>query len=93
MDFFDAVTTQRAIRRLKPEPIPDVMLRQIMDAAICAPSGGYGGSDERQAGVHPDPTYRAGAMVLRIQNAWPQRSACATSASGRRGGRPNFPSG
>jgi len=40
MDFFDAVTTQRAIRRLKPEPIPDVMLRQIMDAAICAPSGG-----------------------------------------------------
>ena len=40
MDFFDAVTTQRAIRRLKPEPIPDAMLRQIMDAAICAPSGG-----------------------------------------------------
>jgi len=40
MDFFDVVTTQRAIRRLKPDPIPDVVLRQIMDAAICAPSGG-----------------------------------------------------
>jgi nitroreductase len=40
MDFFDVVTTQRAIRRLKPEPIPDAVLRQIMDAAICAPSGG-----------------------------------------------------
>ena len=40
MDFFDVVTTQRAIRRLKPEPIPDAVLRQIMDTAICAPSGG-----------------------------------------------------
>src|SRR5262245_30646994 len=40
MDFFDAVTTQRAMRRLKTEPIPDAALRQIMDAAICAPSGG-----------------------------------------------------
>jgi len=40
MDFFDAVTTQRAMRRLKPDPIPDAAIRQIMDAAICAPSGG-----------------------------------------------------
>ena len=40
MDFFEVVTTQRAIRRLKPDPIPDEVLRQIMDAAICAPSGG-----------------------------------------------------
>jgi nitroreductase len=39
MDFFDVVTTQRAIRRLKTDPIPDAALRQIMDAAICAPSG------------------------------------------------------
>ena len=23
MDFFDVVTTQRAMRRLKPDPIPD----------------------------------------------------------------------
>jgi nitroreductase len=34
------VTTQRAIRRLKLDSIPDAALRQIMDAAICAPSGG-----------------------------------------------------
>jgi nitroreductase len=40
MDFFDTVTTQRAMRRLKPDPIPEAALRQIMDAAICAPSGG-----------------------------------------------------
>jgi len=40
MDFFEVVTTQRAMRRLKPDPIPDAALRRIMDAAICAPSGG-----------------------------------------------------
>ena len=40
MDFFDAVTTQRAMRRLKPDPIPDAALRRVMDAATCAPSGG-----------------------------------------------------
>jgi nitroreductase len=40
MDFFDVVTTQRAMRRLEPTPIPEAVLRQIMDAAICAPSGG-----------------------------------------------------
>jgi nitroreductase len=40
MDFFDVVTTQRAIRRLKTDPVPDAVLRRILDAAICAPSGG-----------------------------------------------------
>ena len=40
MDFFDVVGTQRAIRRLKADPIPPAVLRQILDAAICAPSGG-----------------------------------------------------
>lgn len=40
MEFFEAVTTLRAIRRLKPDPVPEAALRQIMDAAICAPSGG-----------------------------------------------------
>jgi nitroreductase len=40
MEFFDVATSQRAMRRLKPDPIPEDALRRIMDAAICAPSGG-----------------------------------------------------
>lgn len=40
MDFFETATTLRAIRRLKPDPIPDDLLRRIVDAAVCAPSGG-----------------------------------------------------
>ena len=40
MDFFDVVTTQRAMRRLKKDAIAEDVLQKIMDAAICAPSGG-----------------------------------------------------
>ena len=40
MDFFDVVHTQRAMRRLKPDPIPAAAIRQILEAAVCAPSGG-----------------------------------------------------
>jgi nitroreductase len=40
MELFEAIHTLRAIRRLKPDPIPDDILRQILEAAIRAPSGG-----------------------------------------------------
>ncbi len=40
MELFEAIHTLRAIRRLKPDPIPDDVLRQILEAAIRAPSGG-----------------------------------------------------
>ena len=40
MDFFEVVRTQRAMRRLKPDPVPDEALWQMLDAAIHAPSGG-----------------------------------------------------
>ncbi len=40
MDFFEVLSTQRAIRRLKPDPIPEDAIRTILEAAICAPSGG-----------------------------------------------------
>ena len=35
-----AIFSQRAIRRLKPDPIPDCDIRDILEAAIRAPSGG-----------------------------------------------------
>lgn len=40
MELFEAIQTLRAMRRLKPDPIPDDVLRQILEAAIRAPSGG-----------------------------------------------------
>ena len=40
MDVLEAIYTTRAMRRVKPDPIPDDVLRAIMDAAVRAPSGG-----------------------------------------------------
>ena len=38
-DIFEVMHTLRAMRRLKPDPVPDERLRQVLDAAVCAPSG------------------------------------------------------
>ncbi len=40
IDLFDAIHTTRAMRYLKPDPIPADVLREILDAAIRGPSGG-----------------------------------------------------
>jgi nitroreductase len=37
--LFEALYTTRALRRLKPDPVPDEVLFQLFDAAIRAPSG------------------------------------------------------
>lgn len=37
--LFDAMYTARALRRYKPDPIPDEVITKILDAAIRAPSG------------------------------------------------------
>jgi nitroreductase len=39
-DFFEIIGTQRAMRRLKPDPVPEELLRKILWAATRAPSGG-----------------------------------------------------
>ena len=40
MDVFEALYTTRAMRRVKPDPIPLEVQDRILDAAIRAPSGG-----------------------------------------------------
>src|SRR3954454_3560562 len=40
MDIAEALYTTRAMRRVKPDPIPDEVQQRILDAAIRAPSGG-----------------------------------------------------
>jgi len=40
MDLYEALYTTRAMRRVKPDPIPQDAQQRIMDAAIRAPSGG-----------------------------------------------------
>ena len=38
--LFEAIYSARALRRFKPDPVPDEVLFQLFDAAIRAPSGG-----------------------------------------------------
>jgi len=38
--LFEAMYTARALRRFRPEPVPDEVITRILDAAIRAPSGG-----------------------------------------------------
>lgn len=39
MEVYDAMRTARAIRRYKPDPVPDEVLRRCLQAATWAPSG------------------------------------------------------
>ena len=40
MDLYDAMSTLRAVRRLKPDPIPEDVVERILAAATWAPTGG-----------------------------------------------------
>ena len=40
MDVYEALYTTRAMRRVRPDPIPQEVQARILDAAIRAPSGG-----------------------------------------------------
>ena len=39
MDVFEALYTTRAMRRVKEDPIPDEIIKSMIDSAIRAPSG------------------------------------------------------
>ena len=39
IDLFEAMNSLRSMRRLKPDPVPFTLLRQVLDAGTKAPSG------------------------------------------------------
>ena len=38
-DLFEIIQTTRAMRRLKPDPVPDELIKKILEAGICAEIG------------------------------------------------------
>ena len=38
--LFEIIRTTRSMRRLKSDPVPDELVREILEAGVCAPSGG-----------------------------------------------------
>lgn len=39
-DLFEIIGTTRSMRRLKPDPVPSELIQKILEAGVCAPSGG-----------------------------------------------------
>jgi nitroreductase len=39
-DVFEIMQTTRSMRRLKPDPVPDALIKQILEAGSCAANGG-----------------------------------------------------
>lgn len=40
MDLYDTMSTLRAVRRLRPDPIPDDVIERVLQAACWSPTGG-----------------------------------------------------
>ncbi len=40
VELYEAMSTLRAVRRLRPDPIPDEVLQRVLQAAAWAPTGG-----------------------------------------------------
>lgn len=38
--LFEAITSARSLRRLKPDPVPEELIARVLDAAVHAPSAG-----------------------------------------------------
>ena len=38
--LFDIMYSMRAMRRLKPDPVPDELIEKVIEAGTMAPSGG-----------------------------------------------------
>ena len=64
MDVYEALYTTRAMRRVRPDPIPDDVQARILDAAIRAPTGGNAQNwrfllvDDRETLARLGPIYR-----------------------------------
>ncbi|MGI8823567.1 MAG: nitroreductase family protein [Acidimicrobiia bacterium] len=67
MDLFEALYTTRAMRRVRPDPVPEEVVAAMLDAAIRAPSGSNAQS-WRWVTVTDRPTLEAIADLYRA--AW-----------------------
>ena len=67
MNVFEAIYTSRALRRFKPDPVPEDVIFQLIDAAIRAPTG-HNSQDWRFI-VVTDPEAKA-QMQAWSERAW-----------------------
>ena len=85
MDIYEALYTTRAMRRVKPDPIPTDVQQRILDAAVRAPSGGNTQNwrflvvDDPEVRNQLGPIYRR-CMALLWETIYKDRIAAAVAA-------------
>lgn len=79
MDTFEALYTTRAMRRVKPDPIPEDVVQRMLDAAIRAPSPG---NTQQWRFVTVTDRELIGELGVLYQRSWEQLEA--TAYAGRR---------
>ena len=91
MELSEAIHTQRAVRRFRPDPVPDALVRRVLDAAIRAPSGGNSqpwvflvlrdAEVKRQVGAYYKRAWDETGMGRLARDPDPSRARVYTSAS------------
>jgi nitroreductase len=66
IEVYEAMRTLRAVRRLRPDPIPDDVLRQVLEAATWAPTGGNRQAWRVVAVKDPARKHRLGELYKQI---------------------------
>ena len=70
MDVFEAMHSQRAMRRLKTDPVPDELIWKVLDAAIRAPSGSNQQPWNFIVIRDPDTRKRIGELYLEVWSSF-----------------------
>ncbi|MDH3471364.1 MAG: nitroreductase family protein [Acidimicrobiia bacterium] len=92
MDLYEALYTTRAMRRVKPDPVPDEVVQSMLDAAIRAPSGSNAQQWRMVAVTDPDTRAALGELYAdayrqlheTIYDGWRERTAQSGDDQARR---------
>ena len=76
--LFEAIRTARAIRRLRPDPVPAALIRKVCEAGTFAPSGGNRQPWSFVAVTEPD---RRAWIAERYRTAFERYAAAAAEAA------------
>src|SRR5437764_5133371 len=71
-ELFEIIRTTRSMRRLKPDPVPEALIRRILEAGTAAPSGGN--MQRWRFLVVTDPAVKQQAAVY-YKRAWDEQAA------------------
>src|SRR5207244_4630852 len=70
--LFEIIHSTRSMRRLKPDPVPEALIRRILEAGTAAPSGGN--MQRWRFLVVTDPAVKQQAAVY-YKRAWDEQAA------------------